>query len=279
MFPGGLAPLAIGKIVAELETEHHIAERREPRKQSGLLEHDQALAAGPYDRLAVGEHAAGIGLRQAGHDVEKRGLAAAAGADQADELAVADLERDVVERMHVCAAGAIPLGDALDHELGRPRARAGMRARLRAGRSTGAAHHGVSIRRERSGISRRNPTFFALVTKARKASGELSAVSAMRAHARATSSAGRSALNVARSSLRARCCACSGFFRIHSVSSRWAVTKRRTRSRRSLRNLARATRTVVTASFSSTKTLPPPSSSSRDTQGSTVHTASSPLRR
>ena len=46
-----------------------------------------------------------------------------------------------------------------------------------------------------------------------------------------------------------------------------------------LQELARSTtRTVVTASFSSTSTLPPASRSSRDTHGSTVHTASSCLR-
>ena len=55
---------------------------------------------------------AGGRLVEAGDEVEHRRLAAARGADQADELARADVEVDVVERRDGAAAGAEDLGDA-----------------------------------------------------------------------------------------------------------------------------------------------------------------------
>ena len=82
------------------EPEQHVAHRGQPREQGGFLEHHQPMPPGSLDRQAIGEHVAAVRPRQAGDDVEQRGLAAAAGADDADELARADVERNVVERLH-----------------------------------------------------------------------------------------------------------------------------------------------------------------------------------
>src|SRR5262249_45340417 len=49
------------------------------------------------DVLAVDRDGAGSGAVEAGDKAEKGGLAAAGGADEDDELAVGDLERDVVD--------------------------------------------------------------------------------------------------------------------------------------------------------------------------------------
>ena len=50
------------------------------------------------------------GARQAGQDRDQRGLAGAVGAEQAEELALLDVEAHAVERAHVAARARIGLG-------------------------------------------------------------------------------------------------------------------------------------------------------------------------
>ena len=57
--------------------------------KSGLLPQQADADPGPDEELAV------IGLIDAGQDLHQRGLAGAVGADQADPLAGADLERQL----------------------------------------------------------------------------------------------------------------------------------------------------------------------------------------
>src|SRR5262249_21967311 len=268
IFGGELAAPAAAEIALELQPEHHVAVGGEPGKQRLLLEHDHALRTGPLDRNPVGKHATGIGLGQSGHDVEQRGLAAARRSNQAEELALADFERNVIEGVDFATPALESLRDPFDRQLGGVQAIGNL-----------PLHHGASNSRDRSGTSRRKPVFLAFVTKISKAAGDASFVGVIRGHACAIRSAGMSMRNVARNSARAKLCACSGYCLIHSVSSRWAATKRRTRSRFSARNWARATSVVVTVSFSSIRICPPASRSSRETQGSTVQLASSSLRR
>src|SRR5579885_158642 len=247
-----------------LEAEHHVAGDVEPGKQRRLLEHHQPVAARPLDGPVVRHDAARIRRRRAGHDVEQRRLAAAARADQRDELAFADRQTDIRQRLHVRALGAEVLGDVFDGELGGRR-----------WRTVGIAHQGFSIRRPMSGASRRKPALFALVTNALSASVEISVVRTIRCQARAINSAGTAVWVSACNSSRARCWACSGLLLIQSVSSLWAATSFCRSGRFCARKATRVTSTVVIEVLSSTSTLPLASISSRDTHGSTVQTASS----
>ena len=83
------------------------------RKQREILEHqaDAAFlgrdeARGPGDLLAVDEDAAGGGAFDAGGKAQKRGLAAAGGAQQAHDFARRNGERDIVQRDGVADSGA-----------------------------------------------------------------------------------------------------------------------------------------------------------------------------
>ena len=76
-----------------LQPEGDVAQRRAPGEQLGeVLEHDAAVHAVAGDGLAADADLAAGGRKEAGDDVEQRGLAAAAGADQAQELGLLDVE-------------------------------------------------------------------------------------------------------------------------------------------------------------------------------------------
>ena len=76
------------------------------------------------------------GVDEAGDRVDERRLAGAVGADQADELALADLEADVAQRVHAAEVDRQPLGG--QHRRSGGLARGARRLRERAG-SRGAA--------------------------------------------------------------------------------------------------------------------------------------------
>jgi hypothetical protein len=80
--------------------ELQVAQHRHPREERGLLEHEQPVGPRPADALAVDGHGAAGGLHVAGQRVQQRGLAAARGPQQADELARADVEVHILERHH-----------------------------------------------------------------------------------------------------------------------------------------------------------------------------------
>ena len=63
--------------------------------------------------VAVDEQAALVGQDDAGHDIEQRALAAAAGPDHADELAVADGQVDAAQRLDGAPLGGERLAQAL----------------------------------------------------------------------------------------------------------------------------------------------------------------------
>ena len=75
----------------------------QPRQQRVVLEHHGAVRARLVDLAVLEEHAAGGRLEQPGDDVEQRGLAAAGVADDRDELALLDAQRDVVQHL-VCVS-------------------------------------------------------------------------------------------------------------------------------------------------------------------------------
>jgi len=83
------------------------------RKQRIALEHDADVAPvrrQPGDVLPVERDAALVGPHQPGHDPQQRGLAAARGTEQRDELAAGHREVDAVEH----GGGAEGLGRSRD---------------------------------------------------------------------------------------------------------------------------------------------------------------------
>ncbi|MNT68547.1 hypothetical protein D3C72_2067900 [compost metagenome] len=83
-----------------------------------VLEHHRPLGAGRVDLLAVEDHPAGAGLVEAGDDVEHGRLAAAGVADQRDELALVDLQVDVLQGAEQALVGGEADADAGQFEVG-----------------------------------------------------------------------------------------------------------------------------------------------------------------
>jgi len=71
------------------------------------------------DLVAEEEDLATAHLLEAGDDPQERGLAAARGTEQGEELIVADIEADVGQRPHRAGTGAIDLDHVLDLDGGR----------------------------------------------------------------------------------------------------------------------------------------------------------------
>ena len=110
--------------VEDLQAEQHVVERGAPGHQAVALEHDADLAAEETELLerVVPDHArlSGARLDQAGHDVEHGGLAAAGFAQHGDDLALVDVERQLVDGDEVAAAvgAAEDLADVLEADDG-----------------------------------------------------------------------------------------------------------------------------------------------------------------
>src|SRR5438034_3049254 len=96
-----------------LEAPGDVAGHGAPGKKRELLEHHAAVRAGAADLLAVhADAAAALGLDEAADDVQEGALAAAARADDGDELALALAEPLDVEDFERPAVLAVDLGDA-----------------------------------------------------------------------------------------------------------------------------------------------------------------------
>jgi hypothetical protein len=70
-----------------------------------------------FDLFAAIVHRTGIGIEQADDDVENRGLAAAAGADNADEVALVDVKAEVVEHSDLASLAGKGLSDVSNAQL------------------------------------------------------------------------------------------------------------------------------------------------------------------
>src|SRR6478735_7640466 len=103
----GLALLAADP--PEPQRRRDVVERRQPREQRGLLEHQRGVP--------VGGDGTGAGLVQPADDVEQGRLAAPGGADEADELPGPHRQRDAVEGEYTGVPG-IPLGDPVQSQGG-----------------------------------------------------------------------------------------------------------------------------------------------------------------
>src|SRR6185436_14797883 len=103
---------------SRVAADHDVFERGKVHEQADVLE--RAADAGGRDlvRLQAGETAlvelevAAVGRVDAGENIEQRGLAGAVRADQAVDLALADGEGHVAQRLHAAEA----LGDAIRGE-------------------------------------------------------------------------------------------------------------------------------------------------------------------
>src|SRR5215217_5984135 len=83
-----LAPLVVRQPPLQLEPEHDVAHHIEPGEQGRFLEHDKALLARACYELPISQDLTALGLGQARHDVQQRGLAATAWTEKTDELAL-----------------------------------------------------------------------------------------------------------------------------------------------------------------------------------------------
>ena len=97
----------------EPEAEEDIAHDIQPREKRVLLEHDHAVATGAGDVFAVGQNLSTVRLVEAGDEVQERRLAAAAGADEAEEFTLADFHTHIVECENLAALGGEGLRDII----------------------------------------------------------------------------------------------------------------------------------------------------------------------
>src|SRR5262249_38929356 len=106
--PVGLAP---GPVQAQAESD--VLAHREPGEQGEVLEHDAARRRGTGDRLPVHAQVTARRREVTRHDVEQRALAAAAPAEQDDELARTHLQVQVEKRQHRVVPALEALADTL----------------------------------------------------------------------------------------------------------------------------------------------------------------------
>eukprot|EP01133_Synstelium_polycarpum_P020280 gene20280-biopygen16633 len=88
--------------IAHLQAEADVLAHRHVRKQRIVLEHHAETAIlrlQRVDALVIDEYAAARRGEQAGDAIERGGFAAAGGAEQSDELALADGKRHVLQRI------------------------------------------------------------------------------------------------------------------------------------------------------------------------------------
>ena len=97
-----------GRLAAQFQPEGDVAQHGRPGQQREILKHEGAFRTGFADGAAVDGDRAGVSLDQPGDDLQKRRLPAAAGAEQAGQLAPGKVEVDAAQRLDI----AVALGDA-----------------------------------------------------------------------------------------------------------------------------------------------------------------------
>jgi hypothetical protein len=103
----------LGVGLAQLQAEGHVVAHRHVRVERVALEHHRdvaVLALQVVDDLVVDQDLAAGDLLQPGQHAQQRALAAAAGADQHDELAIGDVEADAVDDLDL-AVGLFDLAE------------------------------------------------------------------------------------------------------------------------------------------------------------------------
>src|SRR5215212_4853142 len=94
------APLVVRQPLLQLQPEHHVAHGVEPGEQGRFLEHDKALLAGACYELPIRQDLTALGLGQARHDVEKRGLTTTAWTEKTDELALRHGQTSILQCLY-----------------------------------------------------------------------------------------------------------------------------------------------------------------------------------
>src|SRR5579883_1550289 len=113
-------PVRLLHVVAYPPAEHldrkeDIVEHCSPRQQHGALEHHADVPRRLLESPAIDVQLALAGLEMAADQLEESALAAAARADESDELVASDFEIDAAERHDIVAgAGHIGLADPAD---------------------------------------------------------------------------------------------------------------------------------------------------------------------
>src|SRR3954452_21310147 len=122
---GGDLRSTVGAGRLQPEAEGNVVGDRHPGKQGWLLEHQAAIAAGTGDRLVFHQQLARRDGQEAADHVQERALAAAAGPEQAHELAAPNLQIHVYEGVNRSPAmkGLTHVASD-DHDLSAPPASA-----------------------------------------------------------------------------------------------------------------------------------------------------------
>ena len=94
-----------------IEAEGHVLPHGQPGKEPVLLEDHSPVEAGAGDPRAIEEGAPPILGFQPRNDSKERALAAAAAADDADELTRADRQGDILEGGHPAGEGLAETAD------------------------------------------------------------------------------------------------------------------------------------------------------------------------
>src|SRR6266508_1920831 len=259
-----LVPLGPGH-APQPQRQLHVADGGQPGEQGRLLEQQRGGEAAGADRPDRG-------VVQPGDQVEQGALAAAGGADQADELAGPDGERHPVQGEHRGVAVAVALG----HPVQRDGWRRAASRRCGRGELAGAQRHQVATRGWPSAASTRlsRPRSWALAAEVLRDEATGSSVNVSRFQAAAITS-GLRVLPVSFSIwVLASSWALAGSRLTSSLASTCPARSFSTWSGFLARYSVRTTRWVVTnlppgqSLASSTSTLPPPSRSSRVAHGS-----------
>ena len=89
-----------------------LRKRRQPGEQRRLLEHDAAIKAWLFDALAPKPNLTFNRLHQAGHDPQKRTLAAAGRAENAEKLVARDRNLEIPQGLDPAILTFICMADA-----------------------------------------------------------------------------------------------------------------------------------------------------------------------
>ena len=100
-------------VLEGVEHRHQVVELEDEAHVGGAPVGELAFAQ-PRDVLAVHEQRAGVGLVDAGDEVEQRRLARARRTHQRDEVALGDVERDVAQHRHDLVAAPVALRRGAD---------------------------------------------------------------------------------------------------------------------------------------------------------------------
>src|ERR1700741_2149271 len=98
---------------AQLQAEGHVAQHVGPGQQREVLEHERPFGPGTFNRSSLDQNFSPVARDEAGDDLEQRGLAAAAGAEEGGELAFRERQVDVPQRLD---AVVVRLADVFDFD-------------------------------------------------------------------------------------------------------------------------------------------------------------------